>query len=80
MSASMNLHSTDSNSVTVRNFEDEKTGSGLKSSTVQGFATVSVFDTEKNAEVTLFFANVAEVINFSIMVREGAEKALKASK
>jgi hypothetical protein len=71
MSASLSLHSADSNSATVRNHKAE---------IFEGFATLTVSDTEKGADVTLFFANLGEVLNFSLMIQEGVKKALKEKK
>ena len=70
MSASFNLHSANSNSVVVRNFEGDKHSVGQ-------FATVTVQDIEKNAEVSLYFANLGEVLNFSLMIQQEMKKALE---
>ena len=72
MSALISLHSTDGNSAKVKNFEDEKTGSGLGTRSLEsGFAIVSVKDYSGN-EVTLFFSNLSEVLNFSLVLKEQA--------
>ena len=77
MSASFNLHSADGNSVIVRSFADEKTGSGLNSSMTSGFASVSVSNIEKKAEVILYFANLAEVENFCLVLKQESARAIK---
>lgn len=77
MSASFNLHSADGNSVIVRNFPEEKTGSSSNWSKTSGFATVSVSNIEKKAETILFFANLAEVENFCLVLKQEIAKAGK---
>ena len=72
MSLSIDLHSTDSNSVTVRDFSAEND--------TRAFSTITVRDFQKNGEVTLYFANLAEVMNFSLMVQQEMRNALKAKK
>ena len=66
MSASSSLHGANSNSVIVRNFSADKHSAG--------FTSVSVFDYEKNAEVTLFFSNPSEVLNLALLLKEQVKK------
>jgi hypothetical protein len=66
MSASLNLHSADGNSVEVRNFSADKDSAG--------FTSVSIFDYEKNAQAVLFFANPSQVLNFALLLKEQVSK------
>lgn len=72
MSVSINLHSADSNSVSIRSFE--------KDGNVPAFATVTVRDIEKNSDVCLYFANLGEVLNFSLMVQQEIKNVVKTKK
>lgn len=60
------LHNTNGNSVTVKNFSEEKS--------LIPFASVAVSDYEGNY-VTLFFKDLGEVINFSLMINQEVKKA-----
>lgn len=57
------LHRANGNSVIVRNFP--------KSEETKGFASVTVSDDSGN-DVTLFFANLGEVVNFALMIKQEA--------
>jgi hypothetical protein len=63
------LHKADSNSTVVNNFSVDK-------GDVNNFATVAIQDADGNS-VTLFFASLAEVKNFALMVEQGIRKANK---
>ena len=67
------LHNTDSNSVTINNFKEVK-GDIFS----HNFSTVTVKDGERNS-VTLYFSNLSEVLNFSLMIQQEAKKLIKDS-
>jgi len=61
------LHDVNGNSAEVKDF--------TKESDFFSFASVSVKDFNGN-DVTLFFQNVAEILNFSLLIQEKANKLI----
>lgn len=62
------LHNADSNTASVRDFGKSKEG--------DHFSTVTLSDSTGNT-VTLFFQNLAEVLNFALMVQEQTRNLIK---
>lgn len=63
------LHNTNSNSVTVKNFSEDK-DSGA-------FVALSVWDYDRKGEMNLFFSTPAEALNFALLIQEQVSKFAK---